>query len=200
MAAETDTTVTAPTVEGAAAHDAATVTQPGTTTEHAQEATGLPQFQFQHWAGQIAYLLILFVLLYILMSKVFAPRIRKVFDERREAIDGAIASARTVQTEAAEQAEAARKALAEARARAQKTAADAKAKAAAESAERQAALEASLQAKLAEAEGQIRVSRDQALGQVKGIATEAANAIVEKLTGAKASDEAVTAALAELQG
>jgi F-type H+-transporting ATPase subunit b len=201
MAAEIETNVTAPTVEGAAAHDAAAVTQPGTTTEHAAaEAGGLPQFQFQHWPGQIAYLLILFVILYVLMSKVFAPRIRKVFDERRESIDGALASARAVQAEATAQAEAARQALNDARSKAQKTAQDAKTKAAAEAAERQAALEADLNAQLGEAETRIRASRDKALAQVGTIATDAAGAIIEKLTGAKASDESVSAALAKLQG
>ncbi|HAL07009.1 MAG TPA: hypothetical protein DCP26_06615, partial [Brevundimonas sp.] len=76
------------------------------TTEHA--SGGLPQFEFQHWVGQIGYLLILFVVLYVLVAKVFAPRLRKVMDERADTIDTAIAAARSVQTEAAAQAEAAR--------------------------------------------------------------------------------------------
>jgi F-type H+-transporting ATPase subunit b len=200
MAAETETNVTVPTVEGAAAHDAATVTQTGTSTEHAAESAGLPQFQFQHWPGQIAYLLILFAILYVLMSRVFTPRIRKVFEERRSTIEGALSSARSVQAEATAQADAARQALNEARAKAQKTAADAKAKSAAESAERQAAQEAELHAQLSEAEARIRAARDQALGQVGAIASDAAGAIIEKLTGAKASDESVSAALAKIQG
>ena len=170
------------------------------TTEAAHASAGLPQFEFQHWAGQIGYLLILFAILYVLMSKVFAPRIRQVFDERRAAIDGALASARSVQAEANDQAEAARKALADARASAQKTADDAKAKSQGEAAERAAALEAELHARLAEAETRIAASRDQALGQVKGIAADAAGAIVEKLTGTKASKEAVAAALAGVKG
>ena len=75
---------------------------------HAETATpaehgsgGLPQFQFEHWAGQIGYLLILFVVLYLLVSKVFAPRLRKVMDERADTISNAVATARQVQAEAA---------------------------------------------------------------------------------------------------
>lgn len=198
MAVQTETVAHPPTVEGAAEHAAAAAAQPNTTTGAAQESAGLPQFQFQHWPGQIAYLLILFALLYVLMSRVFAPRIRRVFDERRTTIDRALSSARSVQAEAASQAEAARQALAEARAAAQKTALDAKSRAAAEAAKRQAAQEAELHAKLAAAEARIAASRDQALGQVRGIATEAANAIVEKLTGTAPADGAVSAALADL--
>ena len=77
---------------------------------HAETATpaehgsgGLPQFQFEHWAGQIGYLLILFVILYVLVSKVFAPRLRKVMDERADTISTAVATARQVQAEAADQ-------------------------------------------------------------------------------------------------
>lgn len=196
MAEQHDTTA-APTVEQAAEHDAATLAEHGTTTEVAHGSGGLPQFQFQHWAGQIAYLLILFVVLYVLMSRVFGPRIRRVFDERRNTIEGALSSARTVQAEAAAQAEAARQSLAEAQSKAQRTAADAKAKAAAEAAESQAAQEAELNAKLSEAEARIRKSRDKAMAQVGVIATETAEAIVEKLTGAKVS---AGAAVAKLQG
>jgi len=179
------------TVERAAEKDAATLGQKtNSATATAQEAQGgLPQFEFQHWAGQIGYLLILFAILYLLMSKVFAPRIRKIFDEREAAIGSAIASAKQVQKEAAAEAEASKKALAEARAQAQKTALDAKAKADAQALERQAAEEAKLNARLAAAESEIRAARDQAMTNVSAIAVETAQAIVEKLTG-----EAVTAA------
>ena len=89
-ASHTETSPHAATVEDAAAHDAATAGQHTGATE---ASGGLPQFQFQHWPGQIAYLLILFAILYVLMSKVFAPRIRRIFDERAEAIGGALVNA-----------------------------------------------------------------------------------------------------------
>ena len=55
------------------------------------ESGGLPQFDFAHWGGQIVYLLFLFVILYILIAKVFAPRLRRVLDERAETISSAVA-------------------------------------------------------------------------------------------------------------
>ena len=165
----------------------------------AESGGGLPQFEFQHWAGQIAYLLILFVILYVLMSRVFGPRIRKVFDEREQTIRQAIDSAKAVQATAAEQAAAAQKALAEARATAQKTASDAKAKASAEAAQREAALEEELSVKQAEAETRIRAARDQAMGELSKVAVDAAQAIVEKLTGAKVSRDVIAKAVASPQ-
>ena len=105
------------------------------------------------------------------MSRVFAPRIRKIFDEREATIGGAIASAKQVQAEAAAQAEAARQALADARATAQKTAADAKAKADAEAKAQPDALEAELDAKLGAAEAAIRAARDAAMSNVNAVAS-----------------------------
>ena len=193
MAVEIDPAATH-SVENAAEASAATAGQ-HTETTGAEHSAGLPQFQFQHWGGQIAYLLILFVALYVLISKVFAPRMRRVFDQRAATISEAITSARAVQDEADAQAEGAKRALAEARASAQKTAADAKAKASAEAAEREAALEAELAAKADEAEQRIRTMRDSAMRDLNAVATDAAQAMVEKLTGAKVARDAVAAAV-----
>jgi F-type H+-transporting ATPase subunit b len=190
-----------PTAERAAENAALTAgqghTASGTTESTEVASSGLPQFQFQHWPGQIAYLLILFAILYVLMWKVFAPRIRKIFDEREKTIGGAIASAKQVQAEAAAQAEAARQALADARATAQKTAADAKAKADAEAKVQKDALEAELDAKQGAAEASIRAARDAAMSNVNTVAIDTARAIVEKLTGVPVTSEAVDALLAK---
>ena len=139
-------------------------------------------------------------MLYVVLAKVLLPKLGGTIDAREGKIAGDIADARALKLEAEAQAAKAAAEMNDARAKAQKLGADAKAKSAAEAAERQGAQEAQLHARLAEAEAAIRVSRDKALGEVRGIASEAASAIVEKLTGTKASDAAVTAALTELQG
>ena len=36
---------------------------------------GLPQFQFVWWPGQVVWLLLIFVVLYVLLSKLFLPRV-----------------------------------------------------------------------------------------------------------------------------
>ncbi len=173
---------------------------PAQTTEtavHPQgEQGGLPQFRFEHWAGQILWLVILFAVLYGLLSRVFVPRLRKVRDEREQAIGGAIEDARRVRSEADAQAAAAKAEMADARAKAQAAAAEAKARAAAEAHDRQAAQEAELAQKLHAAEERIKASREAAMGSVRGIASETAAAIVEKLTGRGASPDELDAASA----
>ena len=164
------------------------------TTEAEGHGGGLPQFQTQHWAGQMGYLLVLFFLLYILIAKVFAPRLRRVMDERRDTISAAVATAGQVQAEAAAQAAAAQAEVAKARADARATAAAAKARVTEEANARQAAEEAAVNARIAEAEAAIGKTRDAAMTNVSTIAADATAAMVERLTGKAASAAELAAA------
>ena len=51
-------------------------THASTEAAHGEGGGGLPQFEFQHWFGQIVYLIFLFAILYFLIAKIFAPRMR----------------------------------------------------------------------------------------------------------------------------
>ncbi len=183
MAAETS-----PTLDGAHAAD---VAAHGATSEVAGhgggESGGLPQFRFEYWGGQIVWLLLIFAVLYILLAKVFVPRLRKVLDLRAETIAAAVDQARQVQTEAEAQAQAAREEVAQARNQARSTITEAKARASAELARRQAAEDERLAGEMATSEARIREMRDQAMSNVETIARDTAQAMVSKLTGQAAS-------------
>ncbi len=163
--------------------------------EH-QGKSGLPQLEAAFWGGQIVWLVVLFALLYALIATVFAPRLRKVRDDRAAAIDGAIADARRAQAETDAQAAAAKRQMDEARAKAQAAATDAKTRVAAEARERQLAQEAELNTRLEAAEARIRASRDAAMASVREVAADTAGAIVERLTGRAATPAEVEGALA----
>jgi len=187
----------------APAHDAgapAVADATHTSTESAHESGGLPQFEFQHWGGQIAWLLVLFVALYLLISRVFTPRLRRVLDERASTISTALDTARQVQAEALDQARTGEAELAEARARSQRVATDARARANADSAAVAAVEDAKVAERVAAAEASIRKARDVAMGNVAGIAEDITTAIVAKLTGTAPSAADVKAALAGRQG
>ena len=158
-----------------------------TTSTEAHESGGLPQFQTEHWAGQIGYLLILFFALYILIAKVFAPRLRKVMAERADTISTAVDTARQVQAEAAVQAAAAKADVEKARAESRRLAADAKARVTADAASRAAVQEAEVNARIETAEAAIAKTRDAAMTNVAGIAADTTAAIVEHLTGKAAT-------------
>lgn len=161
---------------------------PVATTEVPHESGGLPQFQFQHWGGQIIWLLLIFAVLYVLISKVFAPRMRKVFEDRAQTIASAVAQARKAQDEAAAQAEAGQAEVLAARANAVKIASDARAKSKADAAATEAAEEAKLAERLSAAEALIRAERDKAMGSVASIAADTLQALVAHVGGGTLTD------------
>lgn len=170
------------------------------TGEHAEAAAhgegGLPQLQFEQWPGQIVWLLIVFAILYVLLSKLFLPRVGGALEARDAKIAGDMAEARSLRDQAEAEAKAADAEMSEARTRASRTAAEAKARSTAEATQRQAAQEAELGEKLAAAEARIHASRDKAMGEVRGIAAETAAAIAEKLTGVPATQAEIDKVLA----
>ncbi len=185
-------------VQPAVTHDAphsvaVADTHASTEAAHGEGGGGLPQFEFQHWFGQIVYLIFLFALLYWLMAKVFVPRLRGVIDQRAATIADAVSAARQVQAEAAGQAEAAKAEVEAARASSRATAAAAKARVTEAANARAAEEEAVVNARIAEAETAIGKTRDAAMTNVASIASDTAAAIVERLTG-KAPSAAEAAA------
>ena len=195
MAAEThDLVPTAPNAEHSAQVGTVNDTHASTSVAHEESSGGLPQFEFQHWFGQIVYLVFLFAILYWLIAKVFAPRMRKVLDERADTISTAVATARQVQAEAAGQAEIAKAEVSAARASSRATAAAAKARVTDEANRRAAEEEAVVSARIAEAETAIGKTRDAAMTNVASIASDTAAAIVERLTGKAATAAELAAA------
>ncbi len=148
----------------------------------------MPQFDFATWPGQIAWALLIFLGLFLVMRSRFLPRMRAAMEARQDRIEGDMAEARRLRDEAEAQAETARAETAEARGRAQRTASEAKVRAASAASKRNAELEAELSVRLSAAEDRIRGSRDQAMTQVGGIASDTAAAITERLTGSAASE------------
>jgi F-type H+-transporting ATPase subunit b len=163
----------------------------------AEHASGLPQFDLAQWPGEIVWALVIFGVLYLLIAKVFVPRVAGTIDAREDKISGDIGEARRTRDQAqAEAAEAAAE-LDQARARAHRLAAEAKAAAKIASDQRQGEEDALLAARLAEAESRIAAARGEAMGHVRAIAGEAAAAMVERLTGAAPSGAELERALAE---
>jgi F-type H+-transporting ATPase subunit b len=173
----------------------AAIEKASATAAEAHASGGLPQFDFSFWPGQIVWALIIFTVLYFVMSTMFLPRLRSAIHQRASAISEALAQARALRDEAEAQAAAAQAEIAEARARAQKLAAEAKAKSKAQAAAREAEAEARLHERLAESDARIRAARDQAMTHVRAIAEETASAMVVKLTGQTPDAKEVDGAL-----
>jgi F-type H+-transporting ATPase subunit b len=174
------------------AHTGSTVEVPA--GGHARQ---FPPFDKQTFPSQLLWLTVTFVALYLLMSRIALPRIDKILENRRTRISGDLAEAQRLKGESDAAIAAYEGALAAARGRAQALVNDARQKQAAEAEAARRALDAALNARITEAESGIAATTAAAMVNVRGIATEAAAAIVERLIGtAPPSPELVAAAVA----
>jgi F-type H+-transporting ATPase subunit b len=159
---------------------------PKGTTAHTEADGGhkeFPPFQKDTFASQLVSLVIAFAALYLIVSKIALPRVGGVLDKRQNTIDGDLAEAQRLKDESDSALKAYESELAAARSRAQAIGAETREKLNAASEAERKTLEDRLATKLADAEKTIASTREAAMRNVRGIATEAAAAIVQRLTG-----------------
>lgn len=156
-----------------------------------------PPFNSETYASQLIWLALTFVALYVMMSKVALPRIGGIIAARQGRIAGDLAEAQRLKEEAEAATAAYEKTLADARANAQGIAAKTRDKLMAAAEERRKATEDRLNKKLEEADKAIAATKSAAMSNVKAIATDAASAIVQRLTGSAPNDKAIGDAVAD---
>ena len=171
------------------------------TKSHTEAPSGakpaFPPFAKETFASQLVWLAITFVALYLMISRIAVPRIGGILEERAKRIEGDFAAAQRMKDESEAALAAYEKSLAEARGRAQAIGTEIRDKLHAEGEERRKALEAKLNGELADAEKQIAATKSAAMANVRGIAVDAAAAIVERLIGSAPPAPAVQAAVDE---
>jgi len=171
----------------------------GTSVEHPAGGHGpFPPFNKQTFPSQLLWLTLTFVALYLLMARIALPRIDSILERRRARISGDLAEAQRLKGESDAAIASYEKSLADARGRAQAVVNESRQRQVAQAEAGRKALDATLNARISEAESGIAQTKSAAMVNVRGIATEAAAAIVERLIGiAPASREMVAAAVAE---
>jgi len=167
---------------------------------------GMPQLDFANplTTAQVVWLAIIFVVLYLLLSRWALPQVGAVLEMRASRIQGDLQAAHAAKASAdaavAELTAATREAQATAQAEINTAVTAANAAAAAQA----ATLNARLEKQLAEAEQRIAAARASAMGALRNVATDTASAVVTRLVGsapaAGAVEQAVDAALAARRG
>jgi F-type H+-transporting ATPase subunit b len=157
------------------------------TTAHTEADGGhkaaFPPFEKDTFASQLVSLLVAFVALYLIVSRIALPRVGSLLDERQKVIESDLAEAQALKDASDAALKAYESELASARSRAQAISAETREKLNAVAEAERAKLEKQLTLKLAEAEKTIAVTREAAMSNVRGIAADAAAAIVQRLTG-----------------
>ena len=172
-----------------------------TEEDGSHHGTIFPPFDSSTFASQLVSLAIAFVALYIIVSRVALPRVGAVIDARQNKIEGDLAEAQKLKDESEAALKAYESDLALARSRAQAISAETREKLNATSEAERKTLEDKLAARLADAEKTIAATRASAMSNVRGIAADAASAIVQRLTGTTPDGSTVASAVdASLKG
>ena len=160
----------------------------------------MPQLDASTYLPQLFWLAVTFLALYLVMRYLAVPRVGGAIAARRRRLEEDLDRAGRLKSEAEAVVAAHEKALSSARAEAQATLKETGERLAAEAAERQRALSQSLAADIAAAERQIAEEKERALADIRGIATDLAQSIAEKLTGAPPAADAAQAVARAIAG
>ena len=164
----------------------------------ARAGEGMPQLDFGNplTSAQVVWLGIIFLALYLLLSKWALPQVAGVLELRATAIASDLDAARRAKNDADAAVAELTQATREAHAGAQAEIAQAVAVAKDATDKESAVLSARLDAQIAEAEQRIAQARASAMGALAQVATDTANEVVRRLTGTAINDHAVNQAVA----
>ncbi len=160
-------------------------------------AAGMPQLDFKNplTVSQVVWGTIIFVVLYILLSRFALPKVGEVLHERASHIARDLESARAAKAKADTGMEAAAEAVGKARADAQAAINAALEEAKTAAAAEAETLNARLDKQLSDAEAQIARARAGAMGALREVASETADTVVTRLTGARPDMQRLGAAI-----
>ncbi len=177
---------------------------PAGTSSHTEAEGGarpFPPFETSTFASQLVSLAIAFVALYLIVSRIALPRVGGVIDARQNKIEGDLAAAQKFKDESDAAIKAYEADLAAARSRAQAISNETREKLNAQSEAERKTLEEKLAQKLSQAEKTIAATRASAMSNVRGIASDAAESIVQRLTGISPDSKSIESAVdASLKG
>jgi F-type H+-transporting ATPase subunit b len=165
-------------------------------------AEGMPQLDFKNplTVSQVVWGAIIFVVLYVVLSRSALPMVASVLDERAAKIAHDLDGARAAKASADAGMAEADQATARARNEAQTSINAAVEEAKKAAANRSEALNARLEKQLQDAESQIAAARGSAMSALRQVATETASTVVARLTGSTPDagrlDNAIGSALA----
>ena len=164
------------------------------------EKEGMPQLDFGNplTISQVVWGALIFIVLYVLLSRWALPMVGAVVERRRESIAADLDTARQSKAEADAAVTELTDATRAARAEAQSAIATATQTAKAEAAARAVTMNERLDAQLGEAETRIAAAKASAMGALRQVAGEAATSVITRLTGREPDPAVVDTAVGGL--
>ena len=166
----------------------------------AKKSGGMPQLDFKDFAPQLIWLAILFVVLYLIMSKVAVPVISDTLEKRQAKIQADLDAAEKANDATREAVAAYEKRLADAREEARRLTRERGEADSAALAKRLTEVGDRLGGQIVEAEKRIASQRATVMASLEQLATDIAASAYAKLSGQPADQSALAAKVAAVKG
>jgi len=160
----------------------------------------MPQLDFTTYATQLFWLTITFVSLYLFLARIALPRIGGIIEQRRDRIADDLDEAARFKAQTDDAIAAYEASLAAAKAKASGIAQETRDELSAQTDKERDKVEAMLNEKAKQAELRIAKTKKQAVANIKEVAAETAQAVVQKLIGAKVTKKSASASVTSVMG
>ena len=158
---------------------------------------GMPQLDPTYWASQVFWLILIFTLLYLALSKIFIPKIKESIDDRENKIKDDLDESQELKNLAELKLKEYEVTIEDAKKEVQKIIFESKKKLSIEIQNKKKKFEKEIETEIKSAEQEIRILKKESLGSISTISEEMASKIIEMVSGEPLNQSSVKAAVLE---
>ena len=158
---------------------------------------GMPQLDPTYWASQAFWLILIFTLLYLALSKMFIPKIKESIDDRENKIKDDLDEAQKLKSIAEEKLKDYETTIENAKKEVQKIIVESKNKLSAEIQNKKKKIEKEIEIEVKEAEQEIVKLKENSLMNISTISEEVTSKVIEMVSGEPLNQSSIKAAVSE---
>jgi F-type H+-transporting ATPase subunit b len=158
---------------------------------------GMPQLDPKYWASQAFWLILIFSLLYLALSKIFIPKIKDSIDERENKIKDDLDEAQELKKLAEQKLQEYELSIEEAKKEMQKIIFESKNKLNSEIQSKKKEFDKEIESEIKNAEKEIEILKKGSLKNISAISEEIASKVIEQISGEPMNQSSVKAAIFE---
>jgi len=158
---------------------------------------GMPQLDPKYWASQAFWLILIFALLYLTLSKMFIPKIKESIDDRENKIKDDLDEAQDLRSIAEQKLEEYEVTIENAKKEVQKIIFDNKNKLSVEMQNKRRESEKEIESEIKSAEQEIEILKKESLASITAISEEIASKVIQMVSGEPLNQSSVKAAVLE---
>ena len=158
---------------------------------------GMPQLDPTYWASQAFWLILIFTLLYLTLSKIFIPKIKESIDDRENKIKDDLDEAQKLKSIAEEKLKDYEITIENAKKEVQKIIVESKNKLSVEIQNKKKKIEKEIEIEVKEAEQEIVKLKENSLINISTISEEVTSKVIEMVSGEPLNQSSIKAAVSE---